>query len=87
MSSTFEFPWRLSQTPGQEPNSCVAIRSTTTPHFFVAGRSGSGKSFCLYDVIRDALERGDGITSVDPHGDHDENENSSLRSNSSEITS
>ena len=87
MNSTFDFPGRLGQTLEPEPKSCEIVRSkTTTPHFFVAGQCGSGKNFCLYDVIRDALERGDGITVIDPHGDHDENENSSTRSDSSEST-
>lgn len=40
-----------------------------TRHVHIIGGSGSGKSTLLFNLIRQDIERGDGIAVLDPHGD------------------
>lgn len=38
-------------------------------HIHIIGASGTGKSTLLFNLIRQDIERGDGISVIDPHGD------------------
>lgn len=40
-----------------------------TRHIYVIGKSGSGKSTCLLNLIRQDIEAGAGVAVIDPHGD------------------
>jgi hypothetical protein len=52
-----------------------AVREVTisseqrTRHLYLLGASGSGKSNLLLNLIRQDMERGDGLCLLDPHGD------------------
>jgi len=38
-------------------------------HMHIVGASGTGKSTLLYNLIREDIERGEGLAVLDPHGD------------------
>lgn len=38
-------------------------------HLYLVGKSGTGKSTLLFNIARQDIERGHGVTVIDPHGD------------------
>lgn len=38
-------------------------------HVYIVGKSGSGKSTCLFNLAMSDIERGEGVAVIDPHGD------------------
>lgn len=38
-------------------------------HLYIVGKSGTGKSILLYQLVRDSIAAGEGIAFYDPHGD------------------
>jgi hypothetical protein len=38
-------------------------------HFYIIGQTGTGKSVLLQELIRQDIERGEGVALIDPHGD------------------
>lgn len=38
-------------------------------HLYIVGQTGTGKSTLLYDMVRQDIERGEGVAVIDPHGD------------------
>lgn len=43
--------------------------SHRTRHMHLVGASGTGKSTLLFDLLRQDIERGEGVALLDPHGD------------------
>lgn len=44
-------------------------RADRSRHCYIIGATGTGKSTLLYNMIRQDIENGEGVTLVDPHGD------------------
>lgn len=44
-------------------------RADRSRHAYIIGQTGTGKSTLLFNMIRQDIENGEGITLVDPHGD------------------
>jgi hypothetical protein len=38
-------------------------------HFYIVGQTGTGKSVLLQEMIRQDMEKGEGVALIDPHGD------------------
>ncbi|PJA84956.1 MAG: hypothetical protein CO145_00145, partial [Candidatus Nealsonbacteria bacterium CG_4_9_14_3_um_filter_37_13] len=38
-------------------------------HFYIVGQTGTGKSVLLQEMIRQDIEKGEGVALIDPHGD------------------
>ena len=38
-------------------------------HLYIIGQTGTGKSALLKNMIRQDIERGEGVCFIDPHGD------------------
>lgn len=38
-------------------------------HFYIIGQTGTGKSVLLQEMIRQDIEKGEGVALIDPHGD------------------
>lgn len=45
------------------------LRNDRTRHFYIIGKSGSGKSVLLWNMAIQDIANGDGVCVVDPHGD------------------
>jgi type IV secretory pathway TraG/TraD family ATPase VirD4 len=45
------------------------LRDDRTRHFYIIGKSGSGKSVLLWNMAIQDIANGDGVCVVDPHGD------------------
>ncbi len=53
-------------TPAREVHFAKSDRSR---HCYIIGSTGTGKSTLLYNMIRQDIENGEGVTLIDPHGD------------------
>lgn len=57
-------------TVGLELNASIGLsRDDLRRHLYVIGKTGTGKSTLLYDLMRTDLEAGHGFALLDPHGD------------------
>jgi len=54
---------------GEEKEVGFATRSDRRRHSYIIGQTGTGKTSLLREMIRQDIERGEGVGVVDPHGD------------------
>ncbi len=47
----------------------VATREDRSRHFYIIGQTGVGKTTVMREMIRQDMEKGEGVGVVDPHGD------------------
>jgi DNA helicase HerA-like ATPase len=38
-------------------------------HFYMIGQTGTGKSSLIFEMIKQDIEKGEGVGLIDPHGD------------------
>ncbi|RUM41914.1 MAG: hypothetical protein DSY80_08150, partial [Desulfocapsa sp.] len=58
----------LNKVRGVTKKICIS-RNDRRRHFYAIGKSGTGKSTLLEQMIRQDLQNGEGVCVVDPHGD------------------
>ncbi len=54
---------------GEEKPVYVASKEDRRRHFYVIGQTGTGKTTLLREMIRQDIEKGEGVGVIDPHGD------------------
>lgn len=54
---------------GKEKEIYIASQSDRRRHFYIIGQTGVGKSNLLCEMIRQDIEKGNGVGVIDPHGD------------------
>ncbi len=54
---------------GETKNVYFASREDRRRHFYIIGQTGTGKSSLLREMIRQDIEKGEGVAVIDPHGD------------------
>jgi len=54
---------------GEEKSVFIASRTDRRRHFYVIGQTGTGKTTLLREMIRQDIEKGEGVGAIDPHGD------------------
>ncbi len=54
---------------GEKKSVYVASREDRRRHFYIIGQTGVGKTTIMREMIRQDIERGEGVGVVDPHGD------------------
>jgi len=54
---------------GEEKDVFFASRADRRRHFYIVGQTGTGKTTLLREMIRQDIERGEGVGVIDPHGD------------------
>ncbi len=54
---------------GEKKKAHFASRNDRRRHFYIIGQTGTGKSNLLREMIRQDIEKGEGVGVVDPHGD------------------
>ncbi len=54
---------------GEEKDVYMATRNDRRRHFYVIGQTGTGKTSLLREMIRQDIEKGEGVGVVDPHGE------------------
>ena len=60
----------LACTNARQPYRTFGIRQADRlSHIYIIGKTGAGKSTLLETMVRQDLERGEGLTLLDPHGD------------------
>ncbi len=60
----------FGRTNVREPHRHFGIKERDRlSHFYAVGRTGVGKTTMLEGMIRQDIERGEGLTVIDPHGD------------------
>jgi hypothetical protein len=47
----------------------IASQEDRRRHFYIIGQTGTGKTTLLREMIRQDIEKGDGVGVIDPHGD------------------
>lgn len=52
----------------QSKNICFSHRDRSK-HAYIIGATGAGKSTLLYNMIKQDIDKGEGVTLIDPHGD------------------
>ena len=65
---TLELGWYLPQDREEIQLARIAEKDRAT-HFYVIGATGSGKTKFLESLIRQDIEKGNGLAVIDPHGD------------------
>ena len=65
---TLELGWYLPQDKEEIQLARIAEKDRAT-HFYVIGATGSGKTKFLESLIRQDIEKGNGLAVIDPHGD------------------
>ena len=65
---TLELGWYLPQDKEDIQLARIAEKDRAT-HFYVIGATGSGKTKFLESLIRQDIEKGNGLAVIDPHGD------------------
>ena len=58
---------------GEERDVAFVSRNDRRRHFYIIGQTGTGKSTLLQEMIKQDIERGEGVGVIDPHGDLVEN--------------
>ncbi|MFA5013133.1 MAG: DUF87 domain-containing protein [Candidatus Paceibacterota bacterium] len=54
---------------GDEKDVYIASKDDRRRHFYIVGQTGVGKSAFLKQMIRQDIEKGEGVGVIDPHGD------------------
>jgi len=54
---------------GQKKPIYVASRPDRRRHFYIIGQTGTGKTSLIREMIRQDIEKGEGVGVIDPHGD------------------
>ena len=71
MPNPFTLPITLlGQTLGREPHRAFGIyQADRLYHSWIIGQTGTGKTTLLKNMALQDLEKGQGFTLIDPHGD------------------
>lgn len=54
---------------GEKKEVNIATRNDRRRHFYIIGQTGVGKTTVMREMIRQDMEKGEGVGIVDPHGD------------------
>ena len=54
---------------GEEKEVYFASKDDRRRHFYIVGQTGTGKSSLLQEIIRQDVEKGEGVAVIDPHGE------------------
>jgi len=54
---------------GEKKKVYIATRDDRRRHFYIIGQTGTGKSTLMREMIRQDIEKGEGVGVIDPHGD------------------
>ncbi|MDI6591714.1 MAG: type IV secretion system DNA-binding domain-containing protein [Patescibacteria group bacterium] len=54
---------------GEEKDVYFASADDRRRHFYIVGQTGTGKTSLLREIIRQDIEKGEGVGVIDPHGD------------------
>ena len=52
-----------------EEKTVPILKDDRRRHFYIVGQTGTGKSVLLQEMIRQDIEKGEGVALIDPHGD------------------
>ncbi len=54
---------------GEKRSVSIASRGDRRRHFYIIGQTGVGKTTLMREMIRQDIEKGEGVAVIDPHGD------------------
>ncbi len=54
---------------GEKKNISIASKEDRRRHFYIIGQTGVGKTSLMREMIRQDIEKGEGVGVIDPHGD------------------